>query len=324
MPTLTDLIIVATDTDLVAELQEPTLGYLLTQLRADLDDTLVGSNVDGYFARSDLVGWINRAKADTEMRTRCHKVRLPITPVADTHTYSAQPLFEVFEVDFNGADLNYVDMANAAVGASGWDYVAAGMPTDWVPITGSSFRVKPTPAAAQVGMIDVLDTTPATPGTGYEVGDVITLAGNVTGTGATALVVSVNGTGGVTELTMVLPGQDFVAGHNLSATGGHGAGCFTTVTSIENLVAHGYSTSDALVLDTDIVTSIPAGLSVPSILSRAKALALAARPRLPGAAALAQAFNEEWGGSARDDKGRPVLTGWCAEIARSVQGGKRA
>ena len=54
MPTLADLHLVAIDTDLDAEYQAPTLGFLLDHLRADLSDALVGSNVDGYFTRLNI------------------------------------------------------------------------------------------------------------------------------------------------------------------------------------------------------------------------------------------------------------------------------
>jgi hypothetical protein len=80
---------------------------------------------------------------------------------------------------------------------------------------------KPTDATDMgAGMLtDAVTIT--TPGSGYEVGDPVTFAGT-TGTDATGVVSSIDGSGGVTGVTMTFYGTSYTGTVNADFSGGHG------------------------------------------------------------------------------------------------------
>jgi len=73
-------------------------------------------------------------------------------------------------------------------------------------------------ASNSTGFIQVLDTTPTNGGTGYVVGDILSIDGG----SATAIVTSVSGgsSGAVTGVSIAVPGSGYVIGDTLELVGG--------------------------------------------------------------------------------------------------------
>lgn len=86
-----------------------------------------------------------------------------------------------------------------------------------------------------VGVISVLATQPSNGGSGYVVGDILTITGG-NGSGGTALVSSVYTGGVIASLTLLTPGQNYVVGTNLTTTGGTGTLATVAITSVTAVV----------------------------------------------------------------------------------------
>jgi len=80
----------------------------------------------------------------------------------------------------------------------------------------------------------------ANPGTGYSLGDVLTVSG---GTNGKLMITAVQGGGGIDDYDILSCGYDYVAGTNVSLSGGTGSGALTDITP---------SSEYSLVLDSDV------------------------------------------------------------------------
>ena len=129
----------------LAAYQEPRLTDLLAWLRIELGDVLENGNEAGTWSDSELVHFLNRAKTEVELQTRCHQVRVAVTVVAGTHTYDTSPVFAPEEVSVGGATLTKQGLPDMATVSSAWDGAEEGAPAQWLPLTGSSLRIYPPP-----------------------------------------------------------------------------------------------------------------------------------------------------------------------------------
>lgn len=83
----------------------------------------------------------------------------------------------------------------------------------------------------QSGAITGINASPTAAGTGYHVGDILTITGN-SGFLGTVHVDSVGGSGDVTAATLVLPGFGYSTGAGATTSGGFGTGCTINITSV--------------------------------------------------------------------------------------------
>lgn len=79
-------------------------------------------------------------------------------------------------------------------------------------------------------------------GSGYTVGDVLTLAG---GTGATIKVLTIGGSGQINSFTLLTPGSGYSTGTNVSATGGSGTAGTVDITVVNNSITLASSPAQA-------------------------------------------------------------------------------
>lgn len=79
----------------------------------------------------------------------------------------------------------------------------------------------------------VISITGNAVGSGYVVGDVLTISGGG-GTGATVYVASINGSGGVTSGSLVANGADYAVTTGAATTGGTGTGATFNITSVSD------------------------------------------------------------------------------------------
>lgn len=79
------------------------------------------------------------------------------------------------------------------------------------------------------GHIVVLDATPTDGGTGYTVGDTLTISG---GTGGTATVATVDGSGVILTAALLTVGSGYTAGSGNATTGGTGTGATLDITTV--------------------------------------------------------------------------------------------
>lgn len=84
--------------------------------------------------------------------------------------------------------------------------------------------------ATSAGAITVLNATPTANGSGYKVGDYITITTG--GTNGTATVLTVNGTGQVLTVGLVLEGAGYTTGTGKATSGGTGTGLTLNITTV--------------------------------------------------------------------------------------------
>ncbi len=137
--------VVETEVEAEERYRRPTLADLLAWLRVELNDVLRDGNEAGSYTEAELTHFLNRAKTEVELRTKCHRARVSVALTAGVHTYSVSPLFGVVEVSYQGATLNVADLEDMANLSQAWDGAAAGTPTAAVQLTGSSLRLFPPP-----------------------------------------------------------------------------------------------------------------------------------------------------------------------------------
>jgi len=85
-------------------------------------------------------------------------------------------------------------------------------------------------ATNAAGVISVLNATPTAAGTGYVVGDVLTITTG--GTGATATVATIGALGAVASVVLTTPGSGYTTGAGKATSGGTGTGCTLNITTI--------------------------------------------------------------------------------------------
>lgn len=80
------------------------------------------------------------------------------------------------------------------------------------------------------GVISVLNSVPTAGGTGYTVGDILTITTG--GTGATARVLTLGGSGAVATVALVTPGTGYTTGGSKATTGGSGTSATLDITTV--------------------------------------------------------------------------------------------
>jgi len=126
----------------------PSLSDLLAWLRVELNDTVGSANEAGTYTEEELTHFLNRAKAEVELRTRCHRARVSIPLTAGTHTYDTSPLFEAVEVSREGATLNVTALEDMSNLSQAWDGASNGTPKEALTLSGSQVRLYPPPDSA--------------------------------------------------------------------------------------------------------------------------------------------------------------------------------
>jgi hypothetical protein len=220
------------------------------------------------------------------------------------------PIFEPKEVSLGDDLLEMVDLGDMGVILERWNKSPLGIPTRWMPISGSAMRVHPTPSADALAILDTITAAPTAGGTGYTVGDL--LAVDSTGVHDARVRVTAVGDGGVaTGVEVYERGYPYAtgAGQGTSYTG-TGTGCTVEITTLAQLIVHGYSLPDALVLPADAAEAIPAGYSIPTLLDRAESEARKMRDTHTANVPLAGALWERWGA-------------WAEKVRESLAGGMR-
>jgi hypothetical protein len=276
----------------------PTLADLLTFLRTRLNDLDRGNYPDD----EELYVFLNLEKVAVDLLGKAHKAQKAVTPIDGTHTYSGGEVFEPFEVRLGDGPLRQETVSDLGTLLEAWDRSPTGTPTKWVQLTGSSFRVHPTPDGAACKMIGAVEGAPTAPGLAYLVGDILTVDG---GSGGTLTVESVDGSGGVIAVSLHTAGTGYGVAAGIGTTGGTGDGtCTIEITALATMQVHGYAISDALVLASEVPSSIPSGYALMALLDGAEGRARAARSNTnPVNAALAvdlRASSREWCVKIRD------------------------
>lgn len=80
------------------------------------------------------------------------------------------------------------------------------------------------------GSISALNATPTAAGSGYIAGETLTISTG--GTGGTAFITAVDGSGGVTAVQLLAEGSGYTTGTGKSTTGGSGSGCTLNITTV--------------------------------------------------------------------------------------------
>jgi hypothetical protein len=217
-------------------------------------------------------------------------VELAPNLTAGTHTYDTSPIFEPSEVTL-GAALTKVTLEEMGVSLEAWNNTPAGIPEKWMPTTGGSIRLYPTPSAAALTQIGSVAIT--APGTGYAVGDEVAVGG--AGTGGTVVVSSVGSNGVVSAIEVKDRGTGYALASGITTSGGTGSGLTAEVTELAPLRVHGYAVAEHdMLADTDIPLTIPKGFRVTAILRRALELAAIARRTTANNILAAEKLHSEW------------------------------
>lgn len=90
----------------------------------------------------------------------------------------------------------------------------------------------------RTGTVKTVDMVGAAAGTGYQVNDVLTLAGGTTG--ATVTVATIGGSGEVLTITLTTKGYGHTTGVK-ATSGGSGSGCTVNISALETAMTHPYS-----------------------------------------------------------------------------------
>jgi hypothetical protein len=163
-----------------------TLVSLLVPLRVDLRD----SSDTGQWSLADKVAALNSAIKRTLVRTRTYKTTLSTTVVSGTHTYDIAPIFLPTAIRLGDSLLDLEPVGSMAMLKHNWDAFPSGQPTKALSLGGHQIRVWPTPDDSYAGMVGTVAAAPTAGGTGYAVGD--TLSITTGGSGAIVKVVTVN------------------------------------------------------------------------------------------------------------------------------------
>ena len=122
-----------------------TLTGLAGMLRTRLND-LDGGN----YTSEEIYYALNLAYRETVATARCHKAKTTLQLVAGTHTYDCGTVFEPISVSVGTDILNKTSVKQMGLKSENWDALsestlARGVPTEWMPYTGGSIRLYPTP-----------------------------------------------------------------------------------------------------------------------------------------------------------------------------------
>ena len=282
-----------------------TLTSLLGMLRIRLND------VDqGNYSAVELQYCLNLAYRETVVASLCHRATATIALVAAQHTYTVVDatdayirIFDPIDVMIGAQPLVRRSMGDMGVGLDRWHSEAPGVPTEWMHLTGNQIRLHPAPSTDAVGAISSITTVPIAKGTGYVVGDTLSVS---SGTDGTVRVTQVS-TGGVVEsLELVTSGTGYTTGTN-ATTGGTGSACTVAVATIGKLTVNGYAAPTPLLLATDTPTAVPSAHAIQAILDRAEAEARKCRITTSQNAMLYERLMGSW-------------RTWCEKIRETARG----
>lgn len=109
-----------------------------------------------------------------------------------------------------------------------------------------------TSGTRQANGVTVLNSTPTAGGSGYLVGDILTISTG--GTGAKAIVESITGSGVVASVSLIACGANYTTGAAKATTGGTGTGCTLNITTVGTncrvitATAHWYKIGDSILI----------------------------------------------------------------------------
>jgi hypothetical protein len=213
--------------------------------------------------------------------------------------YDVNPIFEPFEVRIGTRPLTKVAAASLAVSDPRWDHIADGTPTKWAHLSGGTILIWPPPSlAATMGIGDV-ESTPDAAGTGYAVGDILTLTA-VGASGGQVEVLAVGTAGAVTRIGLYASGEGYDLGNYsnviFNTTGGGGSGCRVKVLGFcyGKLRVYGYAAPAALMAEDDRPVALPVGYRIAPIADRAESDLRATRPTLAGNVEMSGRLLQRW------------------------------
>lgn len=120
-----------------------TRGNLITALRTRLNDPTAGGN----YTDAQLDVFLNSAVRRVELETKCHLSTQTLSVSADDDTVDCAPVFDVQSVIANGIPLKRKTIPELELIRPNWDVATSGIPTEYVPFTGSIIKLSPPPNA---------------------------------------------------------------------------------------------------------------------------------------------------------------------------------
>ena len=301
--------------DPAAGVLDDDLDGLLAMLRIRLNDV-----DEGNYSTTELQYCLNIAYHETVVLSLCHKATATIALVAGTHTYtivdtsdSYLKIFEPIDVMIGAEALTRRNLGDMAVELERWSAEAPGMPREWMHLTGNQLRLHPAPNTAATGAISTITTIPYASGSGYSVGDILTV-NNGSGTASGGLVrvtevyTSGDVTGNVGALELVASGTGYTTGLPKTTTySGAGGGCRVTITAVGNLSVTGYASPKPMLIGTDRPVALQDSYSIQVILDRAEAEARKCRITTSQNAVMYERLMASW-------------KTWCEKVRETARG----
>lgn len=270
-----------------------TLSGLRWMLRVRLNDILADGNSAGNYTTKHLDMFINLAYRETVFKAKCHKAAESVTLVATQHTYALTYIFEPIELVGAISELKRKTLSDAGVSIYAWNTEPQGTPTMWMQLTGDSIRVHPTADTAATGMISTIADAPIVGGTGYAVGDILSVV--ETGASGGKVIVTAVAAGVVTEVKLSAGGITYTTGTKATTKDtGSGASCTVSISTVGKLTANGYAYPVALTLDAHTISALPTAYGVSAVLDRAECFARRARPTTANNVGLAERLEKNW------------------------------
>lgn len=239
-----------------------TLAGLLTKLGYRLRD----SSSTGQWSSTEKYQFLNSGRRRTLVATRSYKTTQSIPLVDGTHTYDVYPIFDPEAIRIGDDAIEKHPLGGMAIIKENWDAVLGsatadpfeGKPTRWVPLGGTRIRINPTPDTGHVGMVGTIAQTPTAGGTGYAVGDVLTIDNSpyeeaqVEVTAVTAGVVTavaLHTAEDTKEVLKAYRGLQYTTGTGKATTAvspATGTGCTVNIQTLCKLEVYGAATVDDL------------------------------------------------------------------------------
>jgi len=285
-----------------------TLNTLIPLLQARLNDAS-----DGQWSLEDKKRFLNSARKRTVAAARCYATTVSKPVVVGTATYEVDPLFEPLAVRFGDVLLEKVKLASMPIITQNWDAYPAGSPAQWTPLYGSTVRVHPAPDAGAASMIGAVAAAPGDGGSGYAVGDLLTVVES--GASGGEVEVAAVAAGVVTALRLrqnadgtFARGSGYTTGPDKATTGGSGSGCTVWITALAALEVYGYAGVDNLATDETPIVELPPKQAEEALLLAAEEEARRARPSMAGSLELAALLHNLWLEQVRDIR---TAVGWA-------------
>ena len=120
---------------------------------------------------------LNVALRRTLFRTRSYCLSQSLTLVASTHTYDISPIFEPKSVRIGDNTLSILPPGSLAIVKENWEEIPpAAITTHFISLGGGRLRLFPTPNTQTASMLGDVLNIPTAGGTGYAVGDILSIA----------------------------------------------------------------------------------------------------------------------------------------------------